>query len=92
MARFTYISQVTLGLGESAAGLADLHLPDILHRYMTGGRKEALTGPQREKYRFQSFQVREGETGISQTNSISMKFFALALFLLLFIYLICVCN
>lgn len=36
---------VTLGRGETAApGLADLKLPDILHRYMTGGRRDNLTG------------------------------------------------
>lgn len=36
---------VTLGKGETAApGLADLKLPDILHRYMTGGRRDTLTG------------------------------------------------
>lgn len=53
---------VTLGRGENSPGLADLKLPDMLHRYMVGGRKEALSGAQREKYRFQSFQVREGDT------------------------------
>lgn len=35
---------VTLGRGETAPGLADLKLPDILHRYMTGGRRDMLTG------------------------------------------------
>lgn len=36
---------VTLGRGDTAApGLADLKLPDILHRYMTGGRRDTLTG------------------------------------------------
>lgn len=35
---------VTLGRGENAPGLADLKLPDILHRYMTGGRKDMLSG------------------------------------------------
>lgn len=36
---------VTLGKGETAApGLTDLKLPDILHRYMTGGRRDNLTG------------------------------------------------
>lgn len=49
-------------MAKNAPGLADLRLPDTLHRYMSGGRKEALTGAQKEKYKFQSFQVREGET------------------------------
>lgn len=35
---------VTLGKGDTAPGLADLRLPDILHRYMTGGRRDTLTG------------------------------------------------
>lgn len=35
---------VTLGRGENAPGLADLRLPDILHRYMIGGRRDTLTG------------------------------------------------
>lgn len=35
---------VTLGRGETAPGLTDLKLPDILHRYMTGGRRDALAG------------------------------------------------
>lgn len=39
---------VTLGKGETA-GLADLKLPDILHRYMTGGRRDNLTGDNKKK-------------------------------------------
>lgn len=35
---------VTLGRGESAPGLTDLRLPDMLHRYMTGGRRDTLIG------------------------------------------------
>lgn len=35
---------VTLGKGESPAGLRDLHLPDTLHYYMIGGNKRPLTG------------------------------------------------
>lgn len=40
---------VTLGRGDTAPGLADLKLPDILHRYMTGGRRDALTGFEKNK-------------------------------------------
>lgn len=44
---------VTLGKGETAApGLADLKLPDILHRYMTGGRRDNLTGKCENKHLF----------------------------------------
>lgn len=46
---------------QNSPGLADLKLPDMLHRYMVGGRRDALIGAQREKYRFQSFQVHEGD-------------------------------
>lgn len=52
---------VTLGQGESPAGLRDLQLPDTLHYYMVGGNKRPLTGSQKEKYKLPSFQVREGE-------------------------------
>ncbi|TMW48346.1 hypothetical protein DOY81_006572 [Sarcophaga bullata] len=52
---------VTLGQGESPAGLRDLQLPDTLHYYMVGGNKRLLTGSQKEKYKLPSFQVREGE-------------------------------
>lgn len=53
---------VTLGQGESPAGLRDLQLPDTLHYFMVGGNKRPLTGSQKEKYKLPSFQVREGET------------------------------
>lgn len=53
---------VTLGQGESPAGLRDLQLPDMLHYYMVGGNKRPLTGSQKEKYKLPSFQVREGDT------------------------------
>lgn len=53
---------VTLGKGESPPGLKDLHLPDTLHYYMIGGNRRPLTGSQKEKYKLQSFQVREGDT------------------------------
>ncbi|XP_055370778.1 anaphase-promoting complex subunit 1 isoform X2 [Condylostylus longicornis] len=53
---------VTLGQGESPAGLRDLQLPDTLHYYMVGGTKRPLTGSQKEKYKLPSFQVREGDT------------------------------
>ncbi|XP_023295773.2 anaphase-promoting complex subunit 1 [Lucilia cuprina] len=52
---------VTLGQGESPAGLRDLQLPDTLHYYMVGGNKRLLTGSQKEKYKLPSFQVREGD-------------------------------
>uniref|UniRef100_A0A1I8M2U1 Uncharacterized protein n=1 Tax=Musca domestica TaxID=7370 RepID=A0A1I8M2U1_MUSDO len=52
---------VTLGQGESPAGLRDLQLPDTLHYYMVGGNKRNLTGSQKEKYKLPSFQVREGD-------------------------------
>lgn len=53
---------VTLGKGESPPGLKDLKLSDTLHYYMIGGNKRPLTGSQKEKYKLQSFQVREGDT------------------------------
>lgn len=53
---------VTLGKGESPPGLKDLQLSDTLHYYMIGGNKRPLTGSQKEKYKLQSFQVREGDT------------------------------
>ncbi|XP_033168826.1 anaphase-promoting complex subunit 1 [Drosophila mauritiana] len=53
---------VTLGQGESPAGLRDLQLPDTLHYYMVGGVKRPISGSQKEKYRLASFQVREGDT------------------------------
>ncbi|XP_017115012.1 anaphase-promoting complex subunit 1 [Drosophila elegans] len=53
---------VTLGQGESPAGLRDLQLPDTLHYYMVGGVKRPISGSQKEKYRLASFQVREGDS------------------------------
>lgn len=53
---------VTLGQGESPAGLRDLQLPDTLHYYMVGGVKRPIGGSQKEKYRLASFQVREGDS------------------------------
>lgn len=53
---------VTLGKGESPPGLKDLQLPDTLHHYMVGGNRRPMTGSQKEKYKLQSFQVREGDT------------------------------
>ncbi|KAL7744257.1 hypothetical protein ACLKA6_009216 [Drosophila palustris] len=53
---------VTLGQGESPAGLRDLQLPDTLHYYMVGGVKRPIGGSQKEKYRLPSFQVREGDS------------------------------
>ncbi|XP_030380933.1 anaphase-promoting complex subunit 1 [Scaptodrosophila lebanonensis] len=53
---------VTLGQGESPAGLRDLQLPDTLHYYMVGGVKRPIMGSQKEKYRLASFQVREGDS------------------------------
>ncbi|XP_075158873.1 anaphase promoting complex subunit 1 [Haematobia irritans] len=72
---------VTLGQGESPAGLRDLQLPDTLHYYMVGGNKRLLTGSQKEKYKLPSFQVREGEqvnidvTAPGATLALGLMFF-----------------
>ncbi|XP_034650000.1 anaphase-promoting complex subunit 1 [Drosophila subobscura] len=72
---------VTLGQGESPAGLRDLQLPDTLHYYMMGGVKRPITGSQKEKYRLASFQVREGEnvnidvTAPGATLALGLMFF-----------------
>ncbi|XP_036221809.2 anaphase-promoting complex subunit 1 isoform X2 [Bactrocera oleae] len=72
---------VTLGLGESPAGLLDLQIPDTLHYYMVGGNKRQLTGSQKEKYKLPSFQVREGDnvnidvTAPGATLALGLMFF-----------------
>uniref|UniRef100_A0A1A9WDA7 Uncharacterized protein n=1 Tax=Glossina brevipalpis TaxID=37001 RepID=A0A1A9WDA7_9MUSC len=72
---------VTLGQGESPAGLRDLQLPDTLHYYMVGGNKRVLTGSQKEKYKLPSFQVREGDhvnidvTAPGATLALGLMFF-----------------
>lgn len=72
---------VTLGQGESPAGLRDLQLPDTLHYYMVGGNKRLLTGSQKEKYKLPSFQVREGDnvnidvTAPGATLALGLMFF-----------------
>ncbi|XP_037936242.1 anaphase-promoting complex subunit 1 [Teleopsis dalmanni] len=72
---------VTLGQGESPAGLRDLQLPDTLHYYMVGGNKRNLTGSQKEKYKLPSFQVREGDnvnidvTAPGATLALGLMFF-----------------
>ncbi|XP_017050802.1 anaphase-promoting complex subunit 1 [Drosophila ficusphila] len=72
---------VTLGQGESPAGLRDLQLPDTLHYYMVGGVKRPISGSQKEKYRLASFQVREGDnvnidvTAPGATLALGLMFF-----------------
>lgn len=72
---------VTLGKGESPPGLKDLQLPDTLHYYMIGGNKRPLTGSQKEKYKLQSFQIREGDavnidvTAPGATLALGLMFF-----------------
>ncbi|XP_032594835.1 anaphase-promoting complex subunit 1 [Drosophila grimshawi] len=72
---------VTLGQGESPAGLRDLQLPDTLHYYMVGGVKRPIGGSQKEKYRLASFQVREGDnvnidvTAPGATLALGLMFF-----------------
>lgn len=72
---------VTLGQGESPAGLRDLQLPDTLHYYMVGGKRRSLCGAQREKYKLPSFQVREGDavnidvTAPGATLALGLMFF-----------------
>ncbi|XP_017493946.1 PREDICTED: anaphase-promoting complex subunit 1-like, partial [Rhagoletis zephyria] len=72
---------VTLGLGDSPAGLLDLQIPDTLHYYMVGGNKRQLTGSQKEKYKLPSFQVREGDnvnidvTAPGATLALGLMFF-----------------
>ncbi|TDG41004.1 hypothetical protein AWZ03_012572 [Drosophila navojoa] len=72
---------VTLGQGESPAGLRDLQLPDTLHYYMVGGIKRPIGGSQKEKYRLASFQVREGDcvnidvTAPGATLALGLMFF-----------------
>ncbi|XP_023031148.1 anaphase-promoting complex subunit 1 [Drosophila willistoni] len=72
---------VTLGQGESPAGLRDLQLPDTLHYYMVGGAKRPISGSQKEKYRLASFQVREGDnvnidvTAPGATLALGLMFF-----------------
>ncbi|KAL9886530.1 anaphase promoting complex subunit 1 [Glossina fuscipes fuscipes] len=72
---------VTLGQGESSAGLRDLQLPDTLHYYMVGGNKRVLTGSQKEKYKLPSFQVRDGDhvnidvTAPGATLALGLMFF-----------------
>ncbi|XP_067639434.1 anaphase-promoting complex subunit 1 isoform X2 [Eurosta solidaginis] len=72
---------VTLGLGESPAGLRDLQIPDTLHYYMVGGNKRQLSGSQKEKYKLPSFQVREGDnvnidvTAPGATLALGLMFF-----------------
>ncbi|XP_017852968.1 anaphase-promoting complex subunit 1 [Drosophila busckii] len=72
---------VTLGQGDSPAGLRDLQLPDTLHYYMVGGVKRPIGGSQKEKYRLASFQVREGDnvnidvTAPGATLALGLMFF-----------------
>nr|XP_022911717.1 anaphase-promoting complex subunit 1 [Onthophagus taurus] len=53
---------VILGQGDKPCGLGDLNIADTLHYYIIGGNKRPRTGPQREKYKIPSFQIKEGAT------------------------------
>ncbi|GAB1607743.1 anaphase-promoting complex subunit 1-like [Argonauta hians] len=53
---------VMFGKGSEAAGLSDLGMADTLCHYMIGGHKRPVTGPNRERYRSPSYQIKEGDS------------------------------
>ncbi|XP_029649484.1 anaphase-promoting complex subunit 1-like [Octopus sinensis] len=53
---------VMFGKGSEAAGLSDLGMADTLCHFMIGGHKRPVTGPNRERYRSPSYQIKEGDS------------------------------
>lgn len=53
---------VMFGKGSEAAGLSDLGMADTLCHFMIGGHKRPITGPNRERYRSPSYQIKEGDS------------------------------
>lgn len=75
------LGMVCLETGNKDVGLDDLNLPDTLHYYMVGGTKRGLIGAQRDKYKLNSFQIREGDqvnidvTAPGSTLALGLMFF-----------------
>ncbi|XP_050095194.1 anaphase-promoting complex subunit 1 [Anopheles aquasalis] len=51
---------VTLGQGTRSKMLDERRIPEMLYNYMNGGTRMPAVGPQKEKYKLSSFQIREG--------------------------------
>ncbi|XP_049533596.1 anaphase-promoting complex subunit 1 [Anopheles darlingi] len=51
---------VTLGQGTCSKMLDERRIPEMLYNFMNGGTRIPVFGPQKEKYKLSSFQIREG--------------------------------